>query len=113
MGFGVPLRAWLRGPLKSMLHDLLSQDALLKRGLFDPKAVSRLIAENEMGRTDHAYSILSLMCIELWCQVFVDGDANYLRSQLNDADVRASHIHSAEFQQSRSHIRQVLHTDPS
>ena len=113
MGFGVPLRAWLRGPLKSMLHDLLSQDTLLKRGLFDPKAVSRLISENAAGRTDHAYSILSLMCIELWCQVFVDGDASHLRSQPNDSDVRESHIYSAQFHQSRSHVRHALHTDPS
>ncbi len=92
MGFGVPLRAWLRGPLKNMLHDLLSTDTLLKRGLFDPKAVSQLVSENEKGRTDHAYSILSLMCIELWCQGFLGGDANWLQLQSNDADVRASNV---------------------
>jgi asparagine synthase (glutamine-hydrolysing) len=76
-GFGVPLRAWLRGPLKTMLHDLLSTDQLRKRGLFDPSAVSRLLSENEMGRADYAYSILSLMCIELWCRAFVDGEKNW------------------------------------
>jgi asparagine synthase (glutamine-hydrolysing) len=74
MGFGVPLRAWLRGPLKSMMYDLLSADTLRKRRLFDPAAVSRLVSENEMGQSDYAYSILSLMCIELWCREFIDKD---------------------------------------
>jgi asparagine synthase (glutamine-hydrolysing) len=92
MGFGVPLRAWLRGPLKNMLHDLLSTDTLLKRGLFDPKAMSQLVSENERGRADHAYSILSLMCIELWCQGFLDGDASWPQSQSSDAGVRVSNV---------------------
>ena len=47
-GFGVSLRAWLRGPLKGMLGGLLSTDTLRARGLFDPAAVSRLVAENEV-----------------------------------------------------------------
>ncbi len=74
MGFGVPLRVWLRGPLKTMMFDLLSTDTIRKRGLFDPTPVSRLVSENETGQTDYAYSILSLMCIELWCQGFLDND---------------------------------------
>jgi asparagine synthase (glutamine-hydrolysing) len=77
-GFGVPLRAWLRGSLKSMARDLLSTDTLRKRGLFDPAAVSRLLLENESGRADTAYSVFSLMCIELWCKKFVDRGAEKL-----------------------------------
>jgi asparagine synthase (glutamine-hydrolysing) len=77
-GFGVPLRSWLRGPLKGMLHDLLSRDTLRARGLFDATAVSQLVAENEAGHADHAYSILGLMSIELWCRAFVDHDADRL-----------------------------------
>jgi asparagine synthase (glutamine-hydrolysing) len=74
MGFGVPLRVWLRGPLKTMQYDLLSTERLRKRGLFDPAAVSRLVADNETGRADYAYSILSLMCVELWCRWFIDSE---------------------------------------
>ncbi len=113
MGFGVPLRGWLRGPLRSMLHDLLSTDTLLKRGLFDPNAVSRLVSENEMGRTDYAYSILSLMCIELWCQGFIDRDMGWLGTQHGDVDVRASNIYSVQFHRQRSPVRHLPHTDPS
>jgi asparagine synthase (glutamine-hydrolysing) len=72
MGFGVPLRAWLHGPLQNLSRELLSPDTLRKRGIFDPEAVSHLLRDEELGRADHAYSILSLMCIELWCRSFLD-----------------------------------------
>jgi asparagine synthase (glutamine-hydrolysing) len=111
-GFGVPLRGWLRGPLKTMQHDLLSTDRLRKRGIFDAAAVSRLVSENETGRNDYAYSILSLMCIELWCQGFIDGDAGW-GAQPNDAGVRASNIYDVQFHPLRSPVRHVPHTDPS
>jgi asparagine synthase (glutamine-hydrolysing) len=42
------------------------------RGIFDPMAVKRLIADNEKGRIDASYTILSLLLIELWCKRFLD-----------------------------------------
>jgi asparagine synthase (glutamine-hydrolysing) len=71
-GFGAPVRQWLRHELRDMVHDTLSPIALRNRGLFDPHAVSRLIADDRAGRIDAAYTILSLMCIEMWCRRFVD-----------------------------------------
>ena len=80
-GFGVPLRAWLRGPLASMMGDLLSPDSVRKRAIFDPSAVAQLLLENKQGRgADHSYSLLSLMCIELWCRQFLDASAIKLRT---------------------------------
>ena len=80
-GFGVPLRAWLRGPLGSMMGDLLSPDSVRKRAIFDPSAVAQFLLENKQGRgADHSYSLLSLMCIELWCRQFLDASAIKLRT---------------------------------
>ena len=112
MGFGVPLRAWLCGPLKSMQHELLSAERVRKRGLFEPAAVSRLVSENETGRADYAYSVLSLMCIELWCQGFIDGDAGW-GAQPSDVGACADNIYRVEFQRPQSAVRHVPHTDPS
>lgn len=92
MGFGVPLRAWLRGPLKTMMYDLLSRGTLSKRRLFEPTAVSELVADNEVGKVDYAHSILSLMCIELWCQEFIDkcaGDSWSTAASRTEKDVLA------------------------
>ena len=75
-GFGAPLRAWIHGPLKTLLHDTLSRAALRRRGLFDPAGVQQLIAADASGRVDGAYALLSLLCIELWCQRFLDAGAS-------------------------------------
>lgn len=72
-GFGAPLRRWMRHELRELLGDLLSVDSLKKRGLFDPTAVQRLIAANDTGKVDASYTLLSLLCIEIWCRRFVDG----------------------------------------
>jgi asparagine synthase (glutamine-hydrolysing) len=55
-----------------MTEALLSETTLKRRGLFDPKAVQRLVERDRQGRLDGAYTIFALMCIELWAQIFVD-----------------------------------------
>jgi asparagine synthase (glutamine-hydrolysing) len=71
-GFGVPLRRWLRFELRDWLADTLSPQRLKNRGLFDSDAVHRLIKDNDVGRVDASYTLLSLACIEMWCQHFID-----------------------------------------
>lgn len=71
-GFGAPLRHWLRYELKDLVDDMLSSDTLRRRGLFDPKAVARLVSDDRAGRVDAAYTILGLVCIEIWCRKFTD-----------------------------------------
>jgi asparagine synthase (glutamine-hydrolysing) len=71
-GFGAPLRRWMRHELRELLGDLLSVDSLKRRGLFEPAAVQTLIAGNDAGKVDGAYTLLSLLCIEIWCRRFVD-----------------------------------------
>lgn len=71
-GFGAPLRHWLRHELRELVDDTLSADTLRRRGLFDPKAVAALVADDRAGRVDAAYTILGLVCIEIWCRKFLD-----------------------------------------
>lgn len=71
-GFGAPLRQWLRHELSELVDDTLSHDTLSRRGLFDPLAVSRLVADDRAGRVDGAYTILGLIGIEIWCRKFLD-----------------------------------------
>ncbi len=42
-GFGVPMDAWLRGPLKEPLLDYSNTSFLKKQGVFDPEYVSKFI----------------------------------------------------------------------
>ena len=71
-GFGAPLRRWLHGELRGRVEDTLSDASLRARGLFDPAAVRRLVAQDAAGHVDGAYTIFALVCLELWCRMFVD-----------------------------------------
>lgn len=71
-GFGAPLRRWMRYELRPLLGDLLSVESLRRRGLFEPAAVQQLIARNDSGQVDAAYTLLSLLNIEIWCRAYID-----------------------------------------
>jgi asparagine synthase (glutamine-hydrolysing) len=71
-GFGAPLRSWLRNQLRDVVEDTLSAEALGRRGLFEPAAVRRLVDQDRAGRVDGSYTVFALMCLELWCRMFVD-----------------------------------------
>jgi asparagine synthase (glutamine-hydrolysing) len=71
-GFSVPLARWLRGPLAELAADLLSEARLRRRGLLEPAAVGRLVAEHRAGRRSHADRLFALMVLELWQQAYWD-----------------------------------------
>ena len=71
-GFGAPIRSWLRGPLKPMVDDLLSEETIKRRGLFRPDEVKRIIEANLSGREDFNLQVFQLLNLELWHQAFID-----------------------------------------
>lgn len=73
-GFGAPLRRWIKNDLRGMVDDLLSESSVKNRGLFDYKNVAKMIAENDSGERDSAYTIFSLLTIEIWCRKFMDNE---------------------------------------
>lgn len=64
-GFSIPMKNWLRGPLRSMLRELLAPDVLSERGWFQPEQVGRLVQEHVSGRENHAHRLWCLMSLEL------------------------------------------------
>ena len=71
-GFGAPIRSWLRGPLRPLIDDLLSEDRVRHRGLFRPKEVKRVVDANFSGREDYNLQVFQLLGLELWHQTFID-----------------------------------------
>ena len=65
-GFSIPLKHWLRGPLKPMMTDLLSPDSVRARGYFEPECVSRWTSEHLSGAANHSHRLWGLMVLELW-----------------------------------------------
>jgi asparagine synthase (glutamine-hydrolysing) len=66
-GFGIPVAAWLRGPLAPLMNQLLDRKRLERQGIFHPEEVWRRIAEHESGRRDHRKSLWTLLMFQLWC----------------------------------------------
>ncbi len=71
-GFGAPIRSWLRGPLQPMVNDLLSEETVKRRGLFQPEEVKRIIETNLSGREDYNLQVFQLLNLELWHRAFLD-----------------------------------------
>ena len=65
-GFGVPLAAWLRGPLRGWMTDVLSPAAVAQTGLLDSAAVQRLIGEHLSQRADHRKPLWALLGLMTW-----------------------------------------------
>jgi asparagine synthase (glutamine-hydrolysing) len=72
MGFGVPIANWFRGEMKSFVSDVLLSEKAQKRGLFEPKTVSRFVAEHVGGERDRAAQLWTLLMLELWFERFID-----------------------------------------
>jgi asparagine synthase (glutamine-hydrolysing) len=71
-GFGAPIRSWLRGALRPLVDDLLSEETVRKRGLFRPAEVRRIVDANLSGREDFNLQVFQLLNLELWQRQFLD-----------------------------------------
>lgn len=74
-GFGAPMGAWLREELAPVLRDVLSREAVTRRGLLDPEGVERTIREHEQQKADRTDHLLALINLEIWCRLYLDGES--------------------------------------
>ncbi len=71
-GFGAPVRKWINSDLEDMIQDYLSEENIIRRGIFNHKNIRQLIEDNKKGKIDVAYTIFTLLAIESWFRQFVD-----------------------------------------
>ena len=74
-GFGTPMGAWFKGALAPLVRQMLSPQAIERRGLFDPRAVSALIAAHDASRIDGTDRLLALLNFEIWARLYLEGRA--------------------------------------
>jgi asparagine synthase (glutamine-hydrolysing) len=65
MGFEIPLRAWLSGPLSRVASDAIEA---LPSGWFDKHRLRELHAAHQSGLHDHAHVLWSVLVLERWRQ---------------------------------------------
>ena len=67
-GFGIPVGAWLRGPLEPWARQMLLAPEGPLAAWFQPKALARLLAEHQAGKQDHGKRIWALACLAIWAR---------------------------------------------
>lgn len=70
MGFPVPLTEWCRrGPVREFAREVLLGRTARSRGLIVNDRVEQLLDEQR----PYSRAIWGLLCLELWCEAFLDG----------------------------------------
>jgi asparagine synthase (glutamine-hydrolysing) len=74
-GFEVPIREWFRGPLRDLPAEILLDRRSVERGFFREEAVRGLIDAHHARSADNSSKLWTLIQLELWLRMYVDGGA--------------------------------------
>jgi asparagine synthase (glutamine-hydrolysing) len=68
MGFGVPIDAWLRGPLKGWAEDLLSARKIREQGFLRPEPIRAAWAAHQRGQANLQHQLWAVLMFQSWLE---------------------------------------------
>jgi asparagine synthase (glutamine-hydrolysing) len=74
MGFPVPVGSWLRNSFGAIVSEFVTSPRATARTLFSADYVRALAAEHQSGRADHGARLWSLINLEIWQRIFIEGE---------------------------------------
>jgi asparagine synthase (glutamine-hydrolysing) len=75
MGFPVPVGRWFREGYRGIVDEFVLGERARSRGLFDPAYVGLVANEHASGYRDHTERLWSLVNVEVWHRIFIDGES--------------------------------------
>lgn len=66
MGFGIPLAAWLRGPLRDWAEELLGESRIRDEGYLNPEPIRRKWAEHLSGARNWQHQLWNVLMWQAW-----------------------------------------------
>ena len=71
-GFAPPLGRWLATDWAPLVTSLVGRSLAAREDLFRGEVVRQAVQEHMSGRRDHGTRLWSLVCLEIWWQLFID-----------------------------------------
>jgi asparagine synthase (glutamine-hydrolysing) len=66
VGFGLPLKDWLRGPLREWAEDLLDETRMTEEGFFYAAPIQSLWREHIYNQADYTEFLWSILMFQAW-----------------------------------------------
>jgi len=66
MGFGVPIKDWLRGELSDWANDLLSSSSLSKTGILKKNSIDNLWQQHVQLKSDNSHQLWNILMLQSW-----------------------------------------------
>jgi asparagine synthase (glutamine-hydrolysing) len=92
-GFTVPVGRWLHGALGDLVGVMFGSKEFAARGLIRPDRALKLLKMHRSGRYELGHRIWSLVVLETWCRIRLDGQDHKqsLRAMLAECGDGAQH----------------------
>ncbi|HMA54164.1 MAG TPA: asparagine synthase-related protein, partial [Acidobacteriota bacterium] len=71
-GFAVPLGHWLGHAYAPLLKDMLLDETVERRGLFQKSILCKMVNEHIEGRRDWSNRLWAFLFLECWFREFID-----------------------------------------
>ena len=69
-GFGAPVKELMKNEFTNLILRDLSKENIEKDGIYNYPVIEKMITDNDRGKADYSYNILSLLSIQSWLKQF-------------------------------------------